>query len=185
MLQKQRESLQALNKLFKISLSNINSKPLHWAYFLLKFTMKNDLHQDFESAHALPVKGDSHPAFQALKELSSAVHELYSGSEKKAILNCTPILKKNLQFMIDTFHMKAIRMIHMHTKRPMAEIIPLVKRITPIIDKEETGDLMTMQQLIEWPPEPSILVMGSFHQHGPNTKWIAMPILETFKLITP
>jgi hypothetical protein len=122
---------------------------------------------------------DSHPAQKMLKVLSQA---LYSDIPKKPSPSISPTHKKTLQFMIDTFHMKAIRMMQTHVQNPMAEIVQLVKQNTPEIEEDGSVDLITMRQLIELDAGSVILVTGCFKKNISNSKFMTMPILDSFRL---
>lgn len=120
-----------------------------------------------------------HPAHKMLKELSQA---LRVGASKKKNSSILPTHKKTMQFMIDTFHMKAIRMIETHLQKSVAEIVPLVKQTMPEIDEESSTDLINMQQLIEVDAGSVILVTGCFNRNAPQSKFMTMPILDSFRL---
>lgn len=139
--------------------------------------------QQIELPHTISIKYDSHPdghpAHQMLKEL----RELSQSSRRKIgqkSPSSVPTHKKSIQFMIDTFQMKAIRMIEMHLKKPVAEIVPLVKRAQPEIEEENSANLIHMQQLIEVDAGSVILVTGCFKCNAAHL--MAMPILDSFRL---
>ena len=138
-----------------------------------------------ELPHTLTIKFDSHlgdhPARKMFKELSDAFNvEAFT----KTNLAISTTHKKTIQFMIDTFHMKAIRMIqtHVHLQNSMAEIVPLVKGAFLEIDEESNADFITMQQLLEMGPGFFILVSGCFKRHSSDPKFLTMPILDSFRL---
>lgn len=139
--------------------------------------------QPIELPHVVSVKYDSHPqtghsAQKMLKELSQT---LISGAAKKNNSSLSPTHKKNMQFMIDTFQMKVIRMIETHLQKPIAEIVPFVKQTTPKIDEDSSSDLIHMQQLIEVDAGSVILVTGCFKRNL-DPKFMTMPILDSFRL---
>jgi hypothetical protein len=139
--------------------------------------------QQIELPHVISIKYDSHPdahpAHKMLQELSQA---LRSGAAKKNSSSPSPTHKKNLQFMIDAFHMKAIRMIEMHLQKPVAEIVPLVKKAIPEIDEESNPELITMQQFIKMDEGSLILVTGCFKRNISHSKFMTMPILDDLRL---
>ena len=132
--------------------------------------IKYDSHSDSDRPH---------PAHQTLRELSQV---LCIGAEKKKHSFISPTHKKNMQFMIDTFHMKAIRMIEQHLKKSVAEIVPLVKQGKLEIDEESNADQINMQQLIEVDAGSLIFVTGCFKRNMSHSKFMAMPILDSFRL---
>lgn len=139
--------------------------------------------QQIELPHVISIKYDSHPdahpAHKMLKELSQSLRkEIFQKNHPSP----APTHKKSIQFMIDTFQMKAIRMIEMHLKKPVAEIVPLVKRAIPEIEEEPDANLIHMQQLIEVDSGFVILVTGCFNRNASHLKFMAMPILDSFRL---
>lgn len=139
--------------------------------------------QQIELPHAISIKYDSHPdvhpAHKMLKELSQVLHK---GAAKKTNSTLCPTYKKSLQFMIDTFHMKAIRMMETHLQKSVAEIVPLVKQTAPEIDEESHPDFIKMQQFIEVDAGSIIWVAGCFNRNSPHSKLMTMPILDSFRL---
>jgi hypothetical protein len=102
------------------------------------------------------------------------------GAKKKDPSSTTH--KNTMQFMIDTFHMKAIRMIETHLQKTVAEIVPLVKQATLEIDDETNPDLINMQQLIQGDAGSVILVTGCFKRNVTQSKFMMMPIPDSFRL---
>ncbi len=140
--------------------------------------------QQIELPHAITVKHEfrpthMHPAHKTLKELS----EIYSKPEKKTLLTLCPTHKESLQFISDTFRTKAIRMIVEHFKKSLAEIVPLVKGHPLEID-EITPDLFIIKQFVELEIGFIILVTGCFKRHHSQSKFMTMPLLDSFKLIS-
>lgn len=133
--------------------------------------------QQIELPYVISIKYDSHPnthpAQKMLKELSQT---LLTGAVKKTSQSLSPTPKKSMQFMIDTFHLKASGLIETHLQKTLAETVPLVKRTTPEIDEEGCDGLITMQQLIEVDAGHLILVTGRFQRNGSNSKFMAMPM---------
>lgn len=133
-----------------------------------------------ELPHTLSIKFDSHPdahpAYKMFKEMSQ------TGS-KTSVMIC-PTHKKRLQFMIDTFHMKANRMLHTHLNQQnaMADIVPVVKEAPLQIDEESNPDTIGMQKVLEVGPGFSLYVTGSFKKNGTDPKFLTMPILDSFRL---
>lgn len=141
--------------------------------------------QPIELPHAVSIKYDSHPdhhpARKMLKELSQTL--LMGAARKKETMTSGPTHKKNIQFMMDTFHMKAIRMIQMYVSQPaVADILKLVKQATLEIDEESDPDVIAMRQLLEVGPGFYILVTGCFKRHLTDSKFMTMPILDSFRL---
>ncbi len=140
--------------------------------------------QPIQLPHAVSVKydshPDSHPAHKMLKELSQSL--LFSHQKLNTVISSTH--KKTIQFMIDTFHMKAIRMMQSHLSHlnSMAEIVPLVKQTPLEIDEESDVDLITMRQLLEVGPGFFILVTGCFKRNLSDPQFMTMPILDSFRL---
>jgi hypothetical protein len=141
--------------------------------------------QQIELPHTVSIKyeshPDAHPAHKMLKELSQT---LLIGAVKKTSSIICPTHKKTLQFMIDTFHMKAIRLMQSHLSQhnSMAEILQLVKQTTLEIDEESGADLINMRQLIEVGPGFFILVTGCFKRNLTDPKFMTMPLLDSFRL---
>ncbi len=136
--------------------------------------------QQIELPHTISIKYDSHPdahpAHKMLRELSQVFRV---GVSKTSTQSLTPTYKKTLQFMIDTFQMKAIRMMQKHVQYSMAEIVSLVKQTPPEIDEESSTDIITMWQLID--AGSLILVTGCFKRNAPSSKFMTMPILDSFR----
>lgn len=137
-----------------------------------------------ECPRVVSVKYESHPdccypAHKMLKELSQA---LSMGATSKDNQSISSTHKKNIPFMIDTFQMKAIRMIETHLQKPIAEIVPLVKQTLPEIDENSAADFIRMQQLIEAESGLVILVTGCFKRNESHSKFLTMPILDSFRL---
>lgn len=141
--------------------------------------------RQIELPHAVSVKynshPDAHPAHKMLKQLSQT---LLFGAAKKTNSEISSTHKKSIQFMIDTFHMKAIRLIqsHLSQQNSMTEILQLVKKTSLEIDEEGFADLITMRQLLEIGPGSYILVTGCFKRNPANTQFLTMPILDSFRL---
>jgi hypothetical protein len=141
--------------------------------------------QPIELPHTVSIKYDSHPdahpAHKMLKELSQS---LLIGAVKKPSLPVSSTHKKTIQFMLDTFHMKAIRMMQSHLSHfnSMAEIVSLVKQTAVEIDEESQSDVITMRQLLEVGPGFFILVTGCFKRNLSDPKFMTMPILDSFRL---
>lgn len=134
--------------------------------------------QQIEMPYVISVKYNSHPhshpAHETIKELSRTFD---LGAVNK---NKTPPItthKKTLQFMIDTFQMKANRLIESHLQKPISEIVPLIKQRKPEIDERE--EIIHMKQRIEIHAGAVILVTGSFN---PKITTMPMPILDSFRL---
>jgi len=119
-----------------------------------------------------------HPAHKTLQELSRFLHV---GAVKKRHSSLATH-KNTMQFMIDTFHMKAIRMIETHLQKSVAEIVPLVKQTMPEVDEESHTDLITMKQLIKGDAGSMILVTGCFNRGASQSKFMTMPIPDSFRL---
>lgn len=142
--------------------------------------------QQIELPHTISIKyeshSDSHPAHKTLKELSQVL--LVSASKKSSTTISSTTHKKNMQFMIDTFHMKAIRMMQSHFSQhnSMSEILQLVKQTALEIDEESNSDFIVMRQLLEFGPGFLILVTGCFKRHSSDPKFMTMPILDSFRL---
>ena len=141
--------------------------------------------RQIELPHTVSIKYESHPnahpAHKMLKELSQT---LLIGAAKKTNSAICSTHKKTIQFMIDTFHMKAIRMMqaHISQQNSMAEILQLVKQTSLEIDEESNADLTTMQQLLEVGPGFFILITGCFKRNLSDPKFMTMPILDSFRL---
>jgi hypothetical protein len=138
--------------------------------------------QQIELPHVVSVKYASHPdaahpAHKMLKELSQTLRD---GAKNQPTIS--PKHKESRQFLIDTFQMKAIRLIQTHLQKPVAEIVPLVKQTTPEIDEESHADLITMQQFIEVDAGSVILVTGCFSRQTAHSKFMTMPIPDSFRL---
>lgn len=143
--------------------------------------------QPIELPHVVSIKFESHsashPAQKSLRELSEAFLDKSIG---RGCTNLSPTYKKSNQFMLDTFRMKAIRMIQLHLSQhhSMAEIVNLVKQ-TPIETNEEnTVDLgqIIMCQVLEEVPGTRIILTGSFTRPAVDSKFMSMPILVGFHL---
>lgn len=123
----------------------------------------------------------SYPAHKMLNELKET---LCIGAKKK---KKSPILsthKKEMQCMIDSFQVKANRLIEMHLKRPVAEIVPLVKKNLPEIVEGNSADEIHMHQLIEIDAGSFIFVTGCFQRNTTHSNIINMPlpIADSFRL---
>ena len=124
---------------------------------------------------------DSHPAQKMLKQLSQT---LVNGATRKSNADICSTHKKTTQFMRDTFHMKAIRLIQSHLPRHslVTDILPLVKK-TPIeMDEESRPTETVMRQLLEVGPGFHILVTGCFNRLLSDSKFMSMPILDSFRI---
>lgn len=138
-----------------------------------------------ELPHTVTIKFDSHPGDHPARKMFKQLGDVFAVDViKKSNLSVLPTHKKNIQFMIDTFHVKTIRMIqaHPHLQHSMAEIVPLVKEAFLEIDEESNGDFITMQQLLEIGPGFFILVSGCFKRHATDPKFLSMPVLDNFTL---
>jgi hypothetical protein len=141
--------------------------------------------RQIELPHTVSIKyeshPDAHPAHKMLKELSQT---LLIGAAKKTNSAICSTHKKNIQFMVDTFHMKAIRLMqsHLSHQNSMAEILQLVKQTALEIDEECHADFITMRQLLEVGPGFFILVTGCFKRNLSDPKFMTMPILDSFRL---
>lgn len=140
--------------------------------------------QPIELPHTLSIKFDSHPdAHPASKMFKEMSQTLPMAAGKKTASMC-PTHKKTIQFMIDTFHMKAIRMMqtHLTQQNSMAEIVPIVKGTPLEIDEESNPEFIAMQQLLEVGPGFSILVSGCFKRNAKDPIFLSMPMLDSFRL---
>lgn len=86
--------------------------------------------------------------------------------------------KKLMQFMIDTFRMKAIRMMMTHLSKSHKEVVPLIKRENPEI-AEEDGSVI-VKQSIEVSPETTLTLIGNFRKRAQ----CGFPHIESFNLKT-
>ena len=141
--------------------------------------------QQIELPHSLSIKfeshPDTHPAHKLFKEMGRTF--LAAGTKKSPAAH-SPTHKKTLQFMIDTFHMKVIRLIqtHLSHQNSMGEIVPIVKETPLEIDEESNPELIAMQQLLEMGPGFFILVSGCFKKNSADPKFLSLPMLDTFRL---
>jgi len=132
----------------------------------------------------ISVKFDSHPqahpAHKVLKELSTILNLDSSQSSCGAIQST---YKKSDQVMLDTFRMKAIRMIQTYLPKQLAdgEVHQLVHQMPIYIDQENQHDLIQMRQKIETAPGASIILTGYFKKQSNESKFI-MPMLDTLYL---
>lgn len=132
-------------------------------------------------SHTHNQDSQSHPAYKVLNELKET---LCIGAKKKTNSTISSTHKKDMQCMIDTFQIKAIRLIETHLRKPVAEIVPLVKKSTPEIVEADNDDQINMHQLIEVDAGSFILVTGCFHRNVAHSKIISMPlpIADSFRL---
>lgn len=144
--------------------------------------------QPIELPHAISIKYDSHPMPHShpAKKMFDALSEVFCLNPAN-LLNKnrslpSPTLIKSKQFIIDTFQMKTIRLIEQHLQKPIAAIVPLVKKGHPEIDETSSPGFIHLQQYIEIDPGSFILVSGSFTANQTDRKFMAMPILDTFRL---
>lgn len=142
--------------------------------------------QPIELPHAVSIRYESHtnhhPAQKSLKELSKA---FLGKSDATSRVQICPTHKKSEQFMLDTFRMKAVRMIqsHLSNHHSMAEILNLVKQ-TPIEMEDEgaTTGLIIMRQVLEETPGTKIILTGSFKRFSTDSKFMHMPMFDNFHL---
>lgn len=140
--------------------------------------------QPIELPYAVSIQFESHPshhpAQKSLKELSEAFLDRPAG---KNCANLSPTYKKSTQFMLDTFRMKAVRMIqsHLSNHHSLAEILSLIKQ-TPIEMGEEDSshNPIIMRQVLEEVPGSRIILTGSFKRPAVDSKFLCMPILDSF-----
>ena len=134
---------------------------------------------ELPSVQPLSIKLDSHPQLAAAQKMFDQMSR-NEAAKTNHITSSTH--KKTIQFMIDTFHVKAIRMMRTHTQQnSIAAIVPLVKGSPLEIDQESHPDFISMQQRIEVAPGNIILVSGFFKRHS-SDKFLAMPILENLRV---
>lgn len=141
--------------------------------------------QPIELPHALSIKFDSHADAHPAHKMFQAISQTFPNVEaKKASVSICPTHKKKLQFMIDTFHMKAIRMMqtHLSQSNAMADIVPIVKGTPLEIDEESNPELIAMQQLLEVGPGFFVRMSGCFKRHATDPKFLTMPMLDSFRL---
>jgi hypothetical protein len=142
--------------------------------------------QPIELPHVVSIRFESHtanhPAQKSLRELSETFLDKPSS---KGCANLSPTYKKSTQFMLDTFRMKAVRMIQQHLLQhhSVGEIINLVKQ-TPIDISESSTDSgeLFMRQVLEELPGSRIVLTGSFTRPAVDSKFMSMPILVDFHL---
>lgn len=141
--------------------------------------------RQIELPHTLSIKyeshPDAHPAYKTLKQLGETF--LTGGEKKEHVISC-PKHKKNIQFMIDTFRMKGVRLIqaHLSQQNSMAEIVQLVHNTPLEIDEEAHAEMITMQQLLEVGPGFFILVSGCFNRSPQDPQFLTLPLLDSFRL---
>ncbi|WP_068468668.1 hypothetical protein [Candidatus Protochlamydia phocaeensis] len=139
--------------------------------------------QTIELPHTFSVKYDSHPndyaAQKTFKELRTT---FLQGADKKKYASISSTHKKTAQFMTDTFRMKAIRMVqsHLFQQSTLAEVLSLIKQAP--IEMEESHNLIAMRQLLEIGPGAVITLIGAFKRPSPDSKFMSMPILDSFRL---
>lgn len=123
----------------------------------------------------------SHTANKVLNELKDT---FFIGAKNKTNSSISSTHKKEMQCMIDTFQIKAIRLIEAHLKKSFAEIVPLVKKSIPEIVEGNNSDQIGMRQLIEVDAGSFILVTGCFQQSAAHSQIISMPlpIADSFRL---
>jgi hypothetical protein len=131
----------------------------------------------------LSIKYDSHPAQKTFKELSATF--LDSGT-KKICSSLSPTHKKTMQLMVDTFRMKAIRMVQTHLAQHhfLNEMFNLIKRSPVEIDGENDQEI-SMRQVLEIVPGSVIVLTGSFERPSVESKLMSsIPILkkDSFRL---
>ncbi len=121
-------------------------------------------------------KEHPHPAYKVLEELS---HVLNCGA-KKELEPLSTTLKNRMQFMIDAFRLKATRLMTTYMDKPFEEVLPLVRKTLPEVEKETDSELV-MNQLIYGDSGTVILVTGKFKKN-----LSPFPILssENFRLLS-
>lgn len=139
--------------------------------------------QPIELPHTFSVKYESHPNAQLARNLIKELSRSFLLAPcKKSSASICPTYKKGRQFMVDTFHMKAIRMIETHLQKSVCEIVPLIKQKIPEIDEASNPHYISMKQLIEVDAGSVIIVTGSFKRNPSHPSLMAMPILDSFRL---
>jgi hypothetical protein len=134
---------------------------------------------------AVSIKYDSdshvHFAHRTLRELRGI---LLGGIVTKSGALASSTYKKTLQFMIDTFRLKAIRMIQSHFSEQdsVTEVIRLIKQTDIQIDMESNHELIIMRQLVEEGPGSYVLLTGSYKKTAHDPKFLKMPILENLSM---
>lgn len=116
-----------------------------------------------------------------LKELSQT---LAIGAVNNPRLTDCSTHKKTIQlmsqFMSDTFQVKALRMMqgHVSAQRPLTKILQLIQETPVEIEEENSGDLITMRQLLKLDPGSFILVTACFKRNLADSKFMT---LDSFK----
>jgi hypothetical protein len=123
-----------------------------------------------------------HPAYKILQEVSAI-------KEKTSYNLANPIHKKQTQFMIDTFRMKAIRMIEAHKNNygySTAEILHLIKNTAITIQENKENPLhSSIWQLLEISSNTTILLTGTFNKQISTENSFSMPMLNSFEMHPP
>lgn len=137
-----------------------------------------------ELPYTFSVKFDSHPAHPAQERLKELRETFLTGGANKQRTAIQSIHKKTDQFMVDTFRMKAIRMIqtHLSQQSSIGEILSLVKETEIEVDEESNPEQIIMRQLLEVGPGSFILLTGCFNRKTSDSKFMKMPILDSFRL---
>lgn len=156
-------------------------------YLLQDAEIKN---QAIDLPQNVSVRFDSHPNLplqNSINELYRARTRLDNSSSTRTLpvsgfsADSVPQVISTTQFMRDTFRMKAIRMLQSHHPHSITDILSQVKH-TPIEVDEENSDSLAMSQKIEFAPGYYVLLTGAFKKKGTGSKFICMPVLESFRL---
>ncbi len=138
--------------------------------------------QPIELPRTVSIKYDSDLSADTTKKTFRALGaSFHSSAMQKTCSKFSSTHKKGEQFMLDTFRMKAIRLVqsHLTQQNSMAEVLNLVKQAA--IEIEEQDDLIVMRQHLEVGPGSMIALIGSF-KHPSDSKFLSMPIIDSFRL---
>lgn len=129
---------------------------------------------------------DSHSGEPLLahKTLLGLSSTLDAGAKNSHFAQASTTHKKNEQFLVDTFHIKAIGLIKKHLTRHVSEIVSLVKQGKPEVVERSGDRKVTMQQLIKVDAGEWIMVTGSFQRNTshPEVMTMPMPMMDTFRI---
>lgn len=132
--------------------------------------------------HTVSLKYDSHPD---IHKTLMQVSEIWSkDTSQKNCLHISSSPKKRMQVMLDTFRMKAIRLVQSHLvqKFLMNDILTLIPQ-TPIdIDEESCSETILMRQVLEVYPGSTIVIKGFFDKHTNDAKFMSLPILKNLRM---
>jgi len=180
-----RSALDAIEKYNAVVENDYSSWTTRYNFYNERNQLLRDdeIKQKIELPNTFSIHYESHTPSEHIQKSFKNLSHIFLKNSLETMGTLKPKLKKSAQLMMDTFRLKAMRMVQSHFTHHQSTsvIIDLIKQ-TPIEDVSEDDQLILLRQIVEEAPGFRIILTGSFKRLTIDSKLMSMPILESFHL---